>query len=794
MPAIPTAAPVEDENGPVRFIAALEKLDFDRGVVAGDYLRFDEAARNSLKDFRSRVASGLSGASRHPSNFLIWGAPGSGKSFLVQQVTAGAGSSIGLVETNLAQLDSEQFKQRLARVALTEVDVVCLVDEIDAHPAEAWPYELLLPALEPSTPPPHRLVFCLAGSGGSDLEGFMQRIAARPKGADLLSRIPSTHRFVVPSLQPGDKLLVAASQLARAASAEGRRIREIEKLALYYLATNRALSSARQLRAIAVESARRIPLGEDRLRYDHLFTAGDSENKRFWNDHPDARAALADRFVAVPSMPTGGATIGPSPAPIAPAALPLDPGPARIAILPFTNISPDPSDRYISDGLTEELIAAVSKLPGLRVIARSSVAKYRDGGFGVSEAARALKVSSVIEGSVRRSGADLRVTAQLIDAETEVPAWSMTFDRKLENVFAIQEEIARRIADSLHIRLIGDSAVRLAKAPTRNLVAYEEYLHGRQQFFEITDIGLRKAIAHFERAVALDPSFALAYCGLAEAHALRGNRNFVPLREALERAEVLARRALQLDPGLAEAHVALGPVLYNRYDWSGAERELERALVLDPGNVNAHFWLAVARGTLGRPEAGLVNAERAVELDPLNPRRLVILGQQYYWMRRYDEAIVAYTEAQRAGAVDVLPMLAYAHLMAGRTDQAVAEAEKGTEDPRGHRQSALIDLAAILAYAGRKQEAQALLTQLRGAPGEPTPAGAVAWIEAGLGHLDQVFEAYSRARLEGSMQGVADLAVDPLLDPLRRDPRFPELLRLFNFPISETRSTTTPER
>jgi TolB-like protein/Flp pilus assembly protein TadD len=793
MAAPSLASPIDNRSEPLRLIASLDKLDFLRSTVAGDYVRFDETARNVLKDFRGKVLGGLSGASRHPSNFLIWGAPGSGKTFLVQQVAAAAGPEVQLVEANLAQLNAEQLQARLAEIALASSDVVCLVDEVDSHPSEPWPYEALLPALEPSALPEHRRVFCLAGSGGLNLEEFVQRIADRPKGPDLLSRLPLSHRYTVPSLQPGDKLLVASSQILLAAASEGRTIREVEKFALFYLASKKDLSSARQLRAIAVESARRIPPGEDRLRYDHLFAAGDPENKRFWNENRDARIELADRFVVVgPDTTTRRDTssaAGSTARAISRGS--PDPGVTRIAILPFANISADPSDRYISDGLTEELIATVSKVPGLRVIARTSVEKYRAGFHSVADAARELGVTAVIEGSVRRAGDALRVTAQLIDAETEAPAWSMTFDRKLENVFVIQEELAHRIADSLHLRLLGDSAARIAKVPTRSFAAYELYLQARQLFFATTETGFREAIALFDRAVALDPTFALAYCGLAEANALQGNRGLAPLRDSLERAEVHARRALQLDSGLAEAHAALAPVLYNRYDWIGALHELDRALLLDPSNVQAHFWRAVTLGTLGRPEEGLANAQRAVELDPLNPRRLVILGQQYYWMRLYDDAISALSEAGRAGAADIHGMLAYALLLSGRREDAVEEATKALYDPLAQPVQARMDLAAVLARTGRPEGARELLAQLEHPQqGLVVPAGAIAWIEAALGHTERAFGAYQRARVEGSILGIPDLGVDPVIDDLRQDPGFPELLRLFNLPWT----TRSPQR
>ncbi|MCI4355886.1 MAG: AAA family ATPase [Thermoplasmata archaeon] len=759
-------------------------MDLGRVVVAGDYVRFDETSRSSLKDFRGKVNAGLSGASHRPTNLLIWGPPGSGKSFLVQQVARTTAQSTRLVEINVASVTANEFRSKLAEAAAGPTDAICLIDEVDSRPAETWPYELLLPALEPTSSLPHRMVFCLAGSGGADLEEFRGGIRARPKGPDLLSRIPRGNEVSIPALGVGDRLCVAAIQLLAAASDEGHRVREVEKFALFYLATNADLQTARQLRAAAVSGALRIPPGEDRFRFDHLFAPGDPENKRFWYEHHDARLSLAGAFLAV-TPPQSAHSVGvdregpPSPTP--------DPTGAgesrhRIAILPFRNISPNPSDSYFSEGLTEELISTVSKIGALRVIARTSVMRFRDGTKSAAETARELRVGSLLEGSVRRAGDDLRVTAQLIDVATEEPVWSITFDRRLENVFAIQEELARRISESLHVQLVGTEGATLGRTPTPNLEAYDRYLQGRQRFFEATEPGFHAAITLFEQAIALDPQFALAYCGLAEAQALQGNRGDVPLGPALERAERSVQMALRLDPDLGEAHAAMGPILYNRYRWKEALRELDRAVALEPNNVQAQFWRAVATGAVGRPEDGLPNALRAVELDPLNPRRRVILAQQYYWMRQFDRAIDILGSPLLESQKDSQQMLAYSLLLSGRAEEAISAAERAVADLSTPSVQPLIDRAAIFARAGKPADAREILGDLleRRKEHADVPAGAIGWVLGALGEFGSAADWYVRAHEEGSIVGVPDLLVDPFLDSFRTSERYPSLLKLFD--------------
>lgn len=787
----PTQAEEDVEEETLQLLAGLDQVDLNRVVIAGDYVRFDERARHALKDLRAKVISAFSAHGRRPTNVLVWGAPGSGKSFLVQEVARSLGDSARLVEANLAQVNESGLRDRLNEAQSGTTDTICFIDELDAHPDQSWPYELLLPALEPAGTPVHRTVFILVGSAGVDLKEFKDVVRSRPKGPDLLSRIPRGNEYTVPPLRGGDRIVVVTTQIRNAAAAEGRPVREFEKFALFYVASTPELQTARQLRALAAESARRIPPGDDRFRYDHLFAAGDPENKRFWNQHEDARRRLADGFL--PVLPP---TVVQARAPARTAPPTPDPprlGPAnprhRIAILPFLNISSNPADTYFSDGLTEELISTVSRIGELRVIARTSVTRFRDGSKSAAEAARELQVGTLLEGSVRRAGDDLRVTAQLIDVANEEPIWSMTFDRRLENVFAIQEELAQRIAHSLSARLLAGERATIGRIPTRSVEAYDLYLQGRQRFFAVTRDGYQSAIQLFERALSIDPAFALAFCGLAEAQALEGNEGFVPLAGALERAETSARTALRLDPDLGEAHVALAPILYNRYDWTGALRTLDKAIVVEPNNVQAHFWRAVVVGTLGNPEDGLANALRAVELDPLNPRRRFILGQQYYWMRRFDDAIAVLNTPLLAESLGAKELVAYAHIGAGRPAEALAAVSQLSPGHPGFRAQHRVDLAVIYAKTGRTAEARVILEGLQNpAAEEHVDAGAIALVLSALGEFDSAIEWYTRAHAERSIAGVPDLGVDPILDPLRAVPGFGRLLSLFNFPVPPSRA------
>jgi pimeloyl-ACP methyl ester carboxylesterase len=279
------------------FIGTLDRVILSRCRVVGDYTRYEEGVRNSLKDVRYKIAAGFD--SRKRENYLVWGAPGSGKTYFVQQVAASLPQPVCYHEFNLAKCSREEFLSGLGQLDAENKPCLCLVDEVDAKPNEAWPYEVLLPYLDANTDRGAQFVFVLAGSSGSSLVDMKKKIASRPKGADLLTRIPAGNEFEIPPMNLGDRMLVVLSQFRQAGRKLGREVKEVEKLSLYYVALNSRLANARQLHELAVRAIERLPTGEDRIKYDHLFGAGDPENKSFWMQSLPAAAELANRFVTL---------------------------------------------------------------------------------------------------------------------------------------------------------------------------------------------------------------------------------------------------------------------------------------------------------------------------------------------------------------------------------------------------------------------------------------------------------------------------------------------------------------
>ncbi len=716
----------------------LDLIDLEHAVIAGDYVRFDAAARNTLKDFRSKVLGALSGASRRPTNLLLWGLPGSGKTFLVEQVARTAGPAVRLIEANLARLHADDLRARLDDVQHEDRDVVCLVDEIDAQPDQAWPYELLLPALEPSESQRHRTIYCLAGSGGTDLEEFKRRLRARPKGPDLLSRIPIGNEFIVPALGPGDKFLVATSQFRAAAATEARELREIEKFALFYIAASPAYSSARQLRALALESARRIPPGEDRLRYDHLFSAGDPENKRFWSEFSPRYGSLAGVFVPIAGRPAAepSAEDGRDRAAASPSTTVRSP--SRVAVLPFANLSPDPQDAYFADGLTEELIGTIAAGSDAHVIARTSTMHYRGSRLTVAEIARELGVQRVVEGSVRRSGPRIRIAVQLVDARTEEQLWSSRFDREIDDIFAIQSEIAGKVASSIG----AGSSSRGPAVAAPDPGAYTTYLRAVQLFRADTPESIREAIRLFDRASAEDPSLAIARVVLA--------RSWINL--ALQRAEEwsvieehalpAAREALRIDPNLPEAHAGLAEVLGAIDRHPEAIQEAEAAISLNPGCADAYYPLGMELGTVGRLRESYLALAKGHELDPLDPKTAVCLADVAQVLGRKDDVRRLATRLRELHGGNPFVVRSVALIQ----DAAGERAEARTLITNALRQNpsdaALESAQAILeATAGNRQGAEHMLTALKARVNTDGYASTELQARAALGDVDAAFDA-----------------------------------------------------
>ncbi|HXQ95106.1 MAG TPA: AAA family ATPase [Thermoplasmata archaeon] len=774
----PGVRSVAQQRAAREFLRTLDRAELSRYSVVGTYLRFDDSTRHTLKEFRQRAIAAVGAHSRHPSNFLLWGEPGSGKSYLVQQIAATLEKVAEYREVNLASSDERTLASSLESLTAIHRPVIFFVDEVDARPDQVWPYETLIPYLDPPTPRPFPTCFCLAGSGGQNLSEFKERMRARPKGQDLLSRIPNGHEFSVGRLGVGDKVLVSAIQLLQASAEEGHPIREIEKLALYYIAVNPELSSARQLRNLAAQCAQRIPAGEDRVRYDFLFPAGARANKEFWAETAGFREELQDAFVSIEGGSLVPRDLAPVPSRAHSGRRDGEPGGAvgRLAVLPLVNLSPDPDDDYFADGLTEELITELSRIPNLRVIARTSVMRYKSAGKRVRAIGSELRVGQVIEGSVRKAGNRIRITIQLVDATTEEHLWAERFDRELADIFAVQADIASSVAQALNLRFQPERAP--VRPPPPRIEAYTLYLRGRFLWNQRTNASLNSAIHRFQEAIVDDPRFPLAYSGLADCYSVLIDRGVLPAKEALPLAQAAALRGLELDPQLAEAHASLGLVLRHQSDCGGAERELRAAIRVNPGYAMAHHWLHLVLLEEGRIEEAGRELAKAEESDPLSP---VVLNSSAHlaWIAGDVEgALQKWDRALELGPpVDLATFNRFALLiLSGRRDEAVGFLAVYESGP-AELLSKLWVGACAHALMGDRGGAERRMAQLRSEPnGAPVARAWSAVVSALLGDLDEAYRiAMDRDEAIGGWWAV--LRASPALANFRADPRYRALGR-----------------
>lgn len=453
-------------------------------------------------------------------------------------------------------------------------------------------------------------------------------------------------------------------------------------------------------------------------------------------------------------------------------------GKRRIAVLPLANISPDPEDEFFSDGMTEELISTLSKVAGLGVIARTSIMRYKGTTKPIAEIGRELNVGTVVEGSVRRAGSKIRVTVQLIDVSSDEHLWSEVYDRDLEDVFAIQRDIAQRIAKALRIQLRRAERALLSRSATQVPEAYALYLEGRQFLNSRTEQGLRNAIERFNEAVARDPRYALAYTGLADAYAVLALLEFVPPRDAFPKARAAAAKALEVDEELAEAHASLGLVRFQYdWEWSGAEAEFRRAIELNPGYPPAHQFYADYLKAMGRFDEALAEMGRALELDPLSLSIATGLGHVLYLSRQYDRAIEQYRKA-----LQIDPRFVQAHLWFGRPylqkgmfREAIDELTQAVS-LSGASTVSLATLGQAYAAAGRATEAREVLEKLlERSRQQYVPSYWIALVYTALGDRGSAFTWLDKAVQERS-SWLAWIKVEPRFDSLRGDPRFAALL------------------
>jgi TolB-like protein/DNA-binding winged helix-turn-helix (wHTH) protein/Tfp pilus assembly protein PilF len=452
-----------------------------------------------------------------------------------------------------------------------------------------------------------------------------------------------------------------------------------------------------------------------------------------------------------------------------------------VAVLPFTNLSGDPKQDYFSDGMTEELINALAQIDALKVIARTSSFSFKGKDADIGTIARKLNVAAVLEGSVRRSGNQVRITAQLIDAVNGFHIWSQDYDRDLNNVLALQTDIATRVAHELQARLLGDEAPKIELGGTRNAAAFDAYLRGSKAHISGQDAkDAAAAISAFTEAVRLDPKYALAYAGRSNAYSSFAEEyaSGAAIREAFDKAQTDARQAIALAPALAEGHAALGHFFESGpRDFTRAGEAYERALALAPSNVQVLRASADFAISMGRLDAGLASARRGVALDPLNPRSYYLLGQGLYAARRYDAAVSAFAEA-----INLDPEYRELYGVRGLAyyGQGNLQSARSSCEIKADYWVSQWCLAVVYDKLGQHADAEAVLAKYRAAVGDAA-AYQFATIYAQWGDRARALQWLDTAmRLRDS--GLIYLKTDPLLDPLRSEPRFQAVERELGFP------------
>ena len=454
-----------------------------------------------------------------------------------------------------------------------------------------------------------------------------------------------------------------------------------------------------------------------------------------------------------------------------------------LAVLPFVNGSGDPNKEYLSDGITESLINSLSQLPNLAVKSRDSVFRYKGKETDAQMVGRELGVRAIFKGRVTQQGDSLDISAELIDADNDNHIWGEQYNRKASDIFALQNDIAKEITSALRTRLSGEDENRLTKSYTANPEAYQDYLKGRFWWNKTNEEGFNKGIEYFEQAIEKDPSYALAYAGLADSYFSLGAYQYRPPEEVFPKAKDAVLKALEIDNTLSEAHISLARVKAEfDLDWSGADLEFRRAIQIDPSYPTGHDMYGNVLRHMGRLDEAIAEEKRAVELDPLSLLNNRDLGYAFYEARQYDQAI-----EQERKTLDLDPNYSPAHSILGRAylqkalySEGIAEFEKELAISPANP-DALADLGRAYAMADRKAEAEKVLDQLSALSKQKyvTPKGLAA-IYVALGEKDKAFEWLEKANQDRSLAVAISLKTYPGFDPLRSDPRFADLLRRIN--------------
>jgi adenylate cyclase len=449
-----------------------------------------------------------------------------------------------------------------------------------------------------------------------------------------------------------------------------------------------------------------------------------------------------------------------------------------VAVLPFENLSRDPDNAYFAEGIKEEVLARLSKVADLKVISIRSTPQPKSSLNDLSQMAHKLGVETFLEGSVQRSADEVRVTVQLVRAQTDAHLWADTFDRKLTDIFAVESEIAKAVADTLQAKLTGSEERAISAKPTRNLEAYQLYLRGRYYWNRRTAGGLKRALEQFRQAVEKDPTYALAYTGLADCYAVMEQYAGTPSSETLPKARAAAQRALQIDDSLAEAHTSLAYVDMESWQVAEAEKEFKRGIELNTNYPTAHHWYSIFLISIGRWEKAMAEIKCAQQLDPLSPIISVNVGNQYLLKGDLDAGTEEYKKVIELDPnfPRALDDLGYAYLKQGREQEAIVELRKAAE-VSGRASEELSYLGYGYGVLGKRAESLAVLRELEEKYSRrESPAMRLAAIYAGLGEKDQAF-AWLEKDFQARIGLLTFITILPVYAPLRDDPRYTDLLR-----------------
>lgn len=466
-------------------------------------------------------------------------------------------------------------------------------------------------------------------------------------------------------------------------------------------------------------------------------------------------------------------------------ATPLTADKPIIAVLPFSDLSPQKDQEYFCDGMTDEIITKLSRLQGWKVMNKTSIMQYKNTDKNIKDIGRELAVTSVLEGSIRKEEDDIRITAQLINVADGFHLWSEVYDRKLDRIFAIQNDIAENIVSALKQKLTPEEKQRLQKKTTENIEAYNLYLQGRYYWSKRTRDAMPKSVEQYLQAIEMDPSYALAYSGLADCYIAGGGRHLdLSAEEAYAKAREAAQMALELDDSLAEAHTSLAGVLTSYFwFWERAEGAFVRAIELNPSYATARIWYAEHLWSIGRHDLSIQQARLASELDPLSPMISTSFGVSFYFSGEFDQAIqqYQYTMASNPDFQRAIYWLGFSYLAKEMFREAIEQFQRVLDLSSGDS----VDLAALgYAYAisGQSSEAEEILRQLeeRSSLSYVSPVD-MAMLHVGLGNIEQAIEFLEKA-FDEHADRMSWVKVNPVFDPLRSDPHFQSLLQRMNFP------------